>query len=207
MGAVRQLETTDRAAETPAEPAEFVVVDVVDADGSACAAAPDGGSVADPPEAVQGLVDQYLAELRDHLRAPIEALPPPPGVRRVYGGLAVAALGLVVGVVVVVVVIWNTGLPVWSREGVAAAPGGAACVARQEEVMAALAAYAGEHGGPPPALDSLRPQYLADAPADPTSGTPFRYTRDGAGVLLTCPDHPLGPHIDSQEGAPGVPQG
>jgi hypothetical protein len=126
-----------------------------------------------------------------------------------------AATLLLAGVVAAVVLVWNTGLPVWSLEAVAAAPGGAACVARQEKVMAALAAYSSDHGGPPPSLDSLRPQYLLEAPADPTSGRAFLYARDGPSVLLTCPDHPLAPHVEPHvephdephDTAPGVPHG
>lgn len=207
MGAVRQPEPQADATRSVAEPAQLVLVDVLPVDDAAAAPTAEDEAAAPGTSAVKGLVDQYLAELRDHLRTPIAPLPPPPGLRRVYGGLAAGAAGLVAAVVVVLVVIWNTGLPVWSREAVTAAPGGAACVARQEEVMAALAAYAGAHGGPPPSLDSLRPQYLLDAPADPTTGTPFRYVRDGAGVLLTCPDHPLGPHVDAHAAARSESQG
>lgn len=206
MGAVRQPEAPDPAADSGPEPGELVLVDVLPppvADAASAEATPTEPA----SEAVQGLVNQYLAELRTDLQTPITLPPPPPAVRRVYGGLAISAALMVAAAAAVAVVIWNTGLPVSSLEGVSAAPGGAACVARQEEVMAALAAYAVDHGAPPPTLDSLRPQYLLDPPADPTTGTPFRYLHDGASALLTCPDHPLAPHVEAHDIGTGAPQG
>ena len=165
-------------------------------------AAPDAAPAVPGSAGVHELVNQYLHELRHDLNAPLTLPAPPPAVRRVYGGLALAATVLVAGVVAALVMLWNTGLPVWSREQIAAAPGGAACVERQEEVTDALAAYAGEHAGPAPSLDALRPHYLLRAPVDPTTGRAFLYRRDGASVVLTCPDHPLAPHADMSDMAP-----
>lgn len=146
-----------------------------------------------PPEAVAGLVREYVDEMRRDLGVPIAVPAPPAGVRRINRFLVLGAVALGAAVAGALVAVARTPPPSRAPAALAATPEGAACLARQERVLDALAAWTAAHGSAPASLDALRPRYLEDPPVDPASGRPFVYSRDGGGVHLVCPDHPVAP--------------
>ena len=54
-------------------------------------------------------------------------------------------------------------------------------------IMDAITAYTAAHGGPPPSLAVLNPEYLSFAPIDPASNQPYDYQVVGESVTLSCP--------------------
>ena len=65
------------------------------------------------------------------------------------------------------------------------------CMQHQTTIMRAVAAYTRDHGEAPRAIAQLLPQYLTAAPADPLSGRPYEYVRQGAAVVVACPNRDL----------------
>lgn len=159
-----------------------------------------------PPEAVAGLVGEYVEEMRRNLGVPIAVPPPPAGVRRINRFLVLGAVGLGAAVAGALLAVARTPPPSQAPAALAATPEGAACLARQERVLDALAAWTAAHGSPPATLDALRPRYLEDPPVDPASGRPFLYSRDAGGLHLVCPDHPVAtPAMAPAGGGSGPP--
>lgn len=61
------------------------------------------------------------------------------------------------------------------------------CLARTRAIVNAVGRYADAHGGPPPTLATLGPQYLPFAPIDPASNQPLGYQVIGESVTVSCP--------------------
>jgi hypothetical protein len=62
------------------------------------------------------------------------------------------------------------------------------CAQRQAEILRAVAAYRRDHGVPPDRLERLTPHYLPAPATDPALALPYEYDRQGAAVILTCPN-------------------
>ena len=69
----------------------------------------------------------------------------------------------------------------------------APCATRMAEIMKAVSAYTDSHGGPPPNLTVLTPDYLASPAIDPASNQPYGYQVSGEEVSVSCPSAALQP--------------